>query len=152
MTTTETRSITVENGGTVDFRHERLRELWANLKRVMAPDSAILWSAEWVELDTLLAGAAEVAPAPVLPPAIPLSFPDDPKNVLRATVLRHFTNIRLWSIDVELHSGTVRAELWAVPGALLKPGWRVWVKPNPDPGRGGWVLHGEYNRYGDRLR
>lgn len=150
--TTENKSTTFETGGTVDFRVERLRTQWADLKRSITPDSAILWSAEWAALEAELGGPVPEAPVAVLPPAIPEKFPDDPKNVLRAVVWRKAFNVKLWLVRIELHSGQVEADLWVRPGLLLKPGWRVYVRPNADPGQGGYVLHGEYNRYGERLR
>ncbi len=152
-------TITLNHEGTTsathffDLRFEQLQKDWAALKRVMSADNEVLRCAEWHAVDAVLNPPVEAElPNPVLPPAIPSHFPDDGPEVVKAQVQSKCHNRRMWIISFG-EKDDARAFLWTNPDERrIHVGSKVWVKPNPNTGDGGSVLHGDYNKYGDRLR
>lgn len=130
-----------------------VRGKWENLKKAMSGDNEVYEMQEWKDLEKDLGKEPPKANDPDLPPALASTFPDDPQSVRKAEVTRSFLNKRLWQINVLSASGRPgdNANLWVGVGTLVKLGWTVYVKPNPNPSEEGYVLQGQYNRYGDRL-
>ena len=137
-----------------DVRFEGLKQKWRALKLSLPVDSEVFLSGEWLALDLVLSeNPRNEAPAVESPKAIPDEFPGDPQNVVRGDVVRKFLNKRLWQVQIRAANGRPGdlANLWVKAGSAMKVGWKVYVRPNPSEGEGGYVLVGDYNRYGDRL-
>lgn len=131
-----------------------LEQRWKNLKKVLSGDNEAYQTDEWRALDEALSPAPVESPVEALPKAIPDSFPDDPPAVVRGKVVKSYLNRRLWGVCILTASGRpgdIR-NLWVRQRTLMKVGWTVYAKPNPSTSEEGYVLHGEYNRFGDRLR
>jgi hypothetical protein len=138
-----------------DVRFEGLKQKWRALKLCLSPDNEIFASEEWLALALVLEeNPRNEEPAPTGgPKAIPGAFPSDPQSVVRAEIVKKFLNKRLWQAMIPAANGRPGdlVNLWIKPGTATKVGWRVWVRPNPSLSEGGYILVGDYNKYGDRL-
>ena len=138
------------------FLIQLLKSRWSGLKKALSTDNEVLQMGEWKELDEMITEGEtrQAVNDPELPPRFGGTFPDDPQSVRKAEVTRSYLNKRLWGINVLSASGRPgdNANLWVGVKTLVKIGWTVYVKPNPSASEEGYVLHGEYNRYGDRLK
>jgi hypothetical protein len=140
---------------TVDFRFDGLKAKWADLKRVLSGDNECFQTAEWQALEAELnAKVGEIIEtATALPKAIPDDFPGDPQTVRRAEIVKSFLNKRLWQVSILAANGRRGdlAQLWVSPKTTVRVGWKIYVKPSPNASESGWVLQGQYNKFGDRL-
>ena len=142
-----------------EARMATLGRMWANLKAVLSGDNECFATQEWKDLDGELGskgpgGAEAEKPVEDLPKAIPDSFPGDPPAVVRGKIVKSYLNKRLFGVCILSAQGRMgdTRNLWVGTRTMVKVGWTMYMKPNPSPSEEGYVLHGEYNRYGDRLR
>lgn len=90
-------------------------------------------------------------PEPVLTqPALPIGW-DDPSMVWKGKVIKALGRNK-WLFKPFKLSLRPEAALHVKNSTLMKAGWTVWTQDNPYTDQGGYVLFGEYNRYGERMK
>ncbi len=92
---------------------------------------------------------------PIKPEEAPLVVPiiglDDPPSVQKAKVIRKLPGNK-WMVRPFKLSKAPEGVLFLRGQEWVRESWTVFVIPNPFESQGGYRLHGEYNRYGDRLK
>lgn len=105
-------------------------------------------TAAWKELER---DFGPVVPEPEAIPNLQLVGVDDPPSTQKARVIRKLPGNK-WLVRPYKLSRAPEGILFLKGREYVKLDWIVWVTPNPFEQQGGYVLQGEYNRYGDRLR
>lgn len=125
---------------------ERIHDLIAQMQTFVTTHSQ--WAQEaWEELQRDF-GPVEVDEVELAQPMVGI---DDPPEVQKSRVIRKLPGNK-WVVRPYKLSKAPEGMLFLKGNQFVKMDWVIWVKPNPYEQQGGYVLHGEYNRYGDRLK
>lgn len=125
---------------------DRIHDLVASMTGFVTTHSPEATSA-WKELERDF-GPIKPEEAPLVVPIIGL---DDPPSVQKGKVIRKLPGNK-WVVRPYKLSKAPEGVLYLKGREFVKEGWVIFVVPNPFEQQGGYVLHGEYNRYGDRLK